>query len=280
LREDKEQIKKRRVFMLENCSVILVRPQQSGNIGGVARSISNHGLRELIVVDPPNMDVEQARWMAPHAKDVIDNMYYTPDVRQAVEESHIVYGTTARKRSWDIPHLDLNMFLEHVHQQVKNNQNIRISLLFGPEDSGLSNKDLSFCQYTVALPTAQNASLNLSQAVNVFGSQLLHYFNLKDFRETLSDNNITDTSLKKPVSQKIFHSITERSLDILDASGYLQAKNPIQIRHQILRFLSQSQLSQTQISQQDISIISGMINKVYHKLRILGEIKPTTKTKE
>ena len=135
--------------------------------------------------------------------------------------------------------------------------------MFGPEDSGLSNQDLSFCQYTVALPTAQNASLNLSQAVNVFGSHLLHYFR----SEAAKEHQETTTTQPKAISQKIFHSVTKRSLDIRDSSGYLQAKNPIQIRNQLLRFLSLSNMAH-----QDISIISGMINKVYHKLRILGEI--------
>ena len=254
--------------MLANFDIILVRPQQSGNIGGVARSISNHGLKNLILVDPPHFDVEHARWMAPHARGIIDQTEYFPNVQQAVSNCHIVYGTTARKRSWDIPHLELGDFLEQVHKHVQADPNIQISLLFGPEDSGLSNQDLSFCQYTVSLPTAQNASLNLSQAVNVFGSHLLHYFRSKATMENHEVNHSSTPS--KAISQKIFHSIMERSLDILDSSGYLQAKNPIQIRNQLLRFLSLSKMKH-----QDISILSGMINKVYHKLRVLGEINNT-----
>ena len=256
--------------MLANFDIILVRPQQSGNVGGVARSISNHGLKSLILIDPPHIDVDQARWMAPHARDIIDQTEYFPNVQQAVSNCHIVYGPTARKRSWDIPHLELGDFLEQVHKHVQANPNIQIALLFGPEDSGLSNQDLSFCQYTVALPTAQNASLNLSQAVNVFGSHLLHHFRSKATKENHEVAH-SDTQ-SKHISQKIFHSIMERSLDILDSSGYLQAKNPIQIRNQLLRFLSLSNMKH-----QDISVLSGMINKVYHKLRVLGEINSTKK---
>ena len=254
--------------MLQNFDIILVRPQQSGNVGSVARSISNHGFRKLILVDPPHLDIEHARWMAPHAKHVIDESLYVSDIHLGVATSHIVFGTTARRRSWDIPHLELQDFLDMVYQKVQKTPDIRISLVFGPEDSGLSNQDLSFCQYTVALPTVENASLNLGQAVNVFGSQILHYFcQKKTEQEIVSDVNEHETS-SIPISQKIFHSITERTLSILAGSGYLDAKNPLQIRHQILRFLSQSNLSK-----KDISIISGMTNKVYHKLRILGYIQ-------
>ena len=258
-------------YMLKNIDIVLVRPQQSGNVGGVARTISNHGFQDFILVDPPHLDIEQVRWMAPHAKDIVNKAYYTSTVQQAVEHTHIVYGTTARKRGWDIPHLELADFLKQVHQQIQKNPQIKIALLFGPEDSGLSNTDLSFCQYTVELPTAKNASLNLSQAVNVFGSHLLHYFRQHNSIEESQKQNSPKNS-RKPISQKIYHSITERSLMILDASDYLQAKNRLQIRHQLLRFLSQAQGSE-----HDVSILSGMINKVYHKLRISGILRPPKK---
>lgn len=257
--------------MLNNFDIILVRPQQSGNVGSVARGISNHGFRKLVLVDPPHFDIEQARWMAPHAKDIIDATSYVSDIKHGVATSHLVFGTTARRRSWDIPHLELQDFLEMVYQKVQQSPNMKISLVFGPEDSGLSNQDLSFCQYTVALPTAQNASLNLGQAVNVFGSQMLHYFGIQE-REREEHSVANQNSPTTPISQKIFHSITERTLSILEGSGYLDAKNPIQIRHQILRFLSQSNTSQ-----KDISVVSGMINKVYHKFRVLGQIETDTK---
>ena len=253
--------------MLQNFDIILVRPQQSGNVGSVARSISNHGFRKLVLVDPPHLDIEHARWMAPHARQVIDETLYVSDVQQSVASSHLVFGTTARRRSWDIPHLELQDFLELIYQKVQKSPKIRISLVFGPEDSGLSNQDLSFCQYTVALPTVENASLNLGQAVNVFGSQILHYFCEKEIVSDIDEHE----NVSMPISQKIFHSITERALAILGGSGYLDAKNPLQIRHQILRFLSQSNLSN-----KDMAIVSGMTNKIYHKLRILGHIEDDT----
>ena len=96
-------------------------------------------------------------------------------------------------------------FLEQVHKQVQANPDIQISLLFGPEDSGLSNQDLSFCQYTVALPTAQNASLNLSQAVNVFGSHLLHYFR-SEAAKAKSGNHYYNDTAKGNISKDLsFH---------------------------------------------------------------------------
>jgi tRNA/rRNA methyltransferase len=41
------------------------------------------------------------------------------------------------------------------------------AILFGPEDHGLSNDDLSYCQGIITIPTAEYTSLNLAQAVTI-----------------------------------------------------------------------------------------------------------------
>ena len=43
----------------------------------------------------------------------------------------------------------------------------RIALMFGPEDAGLSNEELDFCQFASTIPTAGFSSLNLAQAVAI-----------------------------------------------------------------------------------------------------------------
>ena len=117
------------------------------------------------------------------------------------------------ENGWDIPHLELGDFLEQVHKTSTSKSEYSDIPFVWSEDSGLSNQDLSFCQYTVNFyPQPQNASLNLSQAVNVFGSHLLHYFRNEAAKE--NQETTTTTTQPKAISQKIFHSITERSLDI------------------------------------------------------------------
>ena len=52
--------------------------------------------------------------------------------------------------------------------------NNRVAFLFGPEDRGLTNDDLKFCQYTSCIPTAEFASLNLAQAVAIHCYELYY----------------------------------------------------------------------------------------------------------
>ena len=77
--------------MLTNFNVILVRPQQSGNIGGVARSISI-----TVLQISPWWIHHTSMWSRPdgwlHIGNIIDKMEYCPNVQQAVSECHIVYG--------------------------------------------------------------------------------------------------------------------------------------------------------------------------------------------
>ena len=70
---------------LSHLRVVLVRPQQPGNIGVAARALANHGITDLVLVDPPGFDPERARWMAPNAHDVLNNARFTRTVEEAVD---------------------------------------------------------------------------------------------------------------------------------------------------------------------------------------------------
>ncbi len=51
----------------------------------------------------------------------------------------------------------------------------RVSILFGPEDDGLSNDDLRFCHWLVTIPSpSTHNSMNLSHAVAVMAYELAH----------------------------------------------------------------------------------------------------------
>ena len=116
-------------------SIVLVRPQHSGNIGATARSIVNHGLGTLFLVDPPAFDPDRARWMAPHSTDAINGARFVGDISSATRHTDYVIAATARTRKWPIPELS-------IPDLIDKGKNQRIAILFGPEDSGLSNSDI------------------------------------------------------------------------------------------------------------------------------------------
>ena len=69
-----------------NLSVILVEPESPGNVGFVARSMANFGVRDLRIVNAdPRLD-DQAQMFAVRAKDILENAVIVADLKEALEK--------------------------------------------------------------------------------------------------------------------------------------------------------------------------------------------------
>lgn len=231
-----------------NISVVLVRPQHSGNVGAIARSIANHGLGQLVMVDPPAFDPDRARWMAPHAHHIINNARLVPTVEQAISDAQLVIGTSARNRAWKLPFIDIPEFCAEASKPQ------RICLLFGPEDSGLSNVDMQFCHVMIALPTHHHQSLNLSQAVNVFGSHLMQ-----------SATSPGEPSQEAP-PMALQLRVVEAGMRILSNTAFMSGKNPLHVKNNLVQLLGKAPLTRG-----DLVFMKSVCDKTYHTLRVLKE---------
>ncbi|MEL6344201.1 MAG: TrmH family RNA methyltransferase [Myxococcota bacterium] len=227
--------------------VVLVRPQQPGNIGTVARAIANHGLGPLILVDPPGFDPDLARWMAPEAHHIINRARFVATVRDAVADMSVVIGTSARPRKWDWP----------VYTPAQLSQQIDprpTAIVFGPEDAGLSNDDLSLCQALITIPTTAHKSLNLGQAVTVIAAAL---------RQGALPSP-PPPAPTAPLSLQL-HAV-QILMQILDGSDYLRGKSDEQVQGTLLRLLGRAQPTQ-----KEATALLGMLNKMARRMRITVE---------
>ena len=233
--------------------VVLVRPQHSGNIGATARSIVNHGLGDLVLVDPPAFDPERARWMAPHSQAVINNTKIVSSISEAIAQSEYVIAATARNRKWDIPQCSIPMFLEIISQK-------RTCVLFGPEDSGLSNEDLKHAHAIMTFPTHAHQSLNLSQAVNILGAHCMASIPIEE--------EPRQPPPPKHITMRLQEEIINNALEVLEDSDYLVRRSPDKVYNQMIQLLGRCDLTHD-----DTALLKGMINKVYHTLRIQNTSK-------
>jgi tRNA (cytidine32/uridine32-2'-O)-methyltransferase len=78
---------------LANCRVVLVEPQHSGNIGAVARAMKNMALSQLVLVRPVDHLAMEARMMAMHAFDILQQARVVASLAEAVAEAGYVVGT-------------------------------------------------------------------------------------------------------------------------------------------------------------------------------------------
>jgi tRNA/rRNA methyltransferase len=149
--------------VLQSVRIVLVRPRGGENVGAAARAMKNMGFRSLVLVDP---DLRRRFWaqaMAVHAGDVLESARTVDSLSEAVADCGFVVGTTCRggpyRRPATAPGAMAVEILAHAH-------NGPVALLFGPEDHGLTNSDLRYCQRLITIPTAvEYPSLNLAQAV-------------------------------------------------------------------------------------------------------------------
>jgi tRNA/rRNA methyltransferase len=176
--------------LLDNVAVVLKKPKYPGNIGATARSCFNMGINRLILVTDAAPEYEEMAKMATHkAVHLIDNMEVHTTLVDALAPFGFVMGTTARlgrKRTVERPPREI---MGEILPLLENNQ---VAMLFGPEDRGLTNDDLKYCQYTSCIPTAEFASLNLAQAVAIHCYEL-YYAVVEQTREDHAEPEFATT---------------------------------------------------------------------------------------
>lgn len=148
---------------LDNLSIVLVRPKYSGNIGATARAMWNVGVQNLRLVNPAAFCRQEADMMAVHARGLLDTMRTYTSVHEAIADCHMVVGTTCRPGLYREDTQAPRSIAPQIVQTLSANQ---VAIVFGPEDTGLTNTDLRYCHRLVTIPTAPTfSSLNISQAV-------------------------------------------------------------------------------------------------------------------
>jgi TrmH family RNA methyltransferase len=148
--------------------VVLVRPARPANVAAACRAMKNMGLSHLRIVEPPaGLAEPEARGLAYGAWDVLDAARPARSLLEAVGDSAFVAGATARAlpEAWTPRRL-----AQEAEERAAGG---RLSMVFGPEASGLTNEELSLCHVRVRIPTSPtHSSLNLAQAVLVLAYEL------------------------------------------------------------------------------------------------------------
>jgi tRNA/rRNA methyltransferase len=173
--------------IIEGVKIVLVEPAGERNIGSIARVMRNMGLSQLTIVNPRCDHLsEEAQIMAVHGVEVLKQAQIVATLPQALQGCHRAIATTARPRG--IP-----TELETPRQAIPwlLDSNITSALVFGPEDRGLSNEELSYAQRFICIEAnPEYPSLNLAQAVGICGYELYqHYCSLTSEKQEKSAMN-------------------------------------------------------------------------------------------
>ena len=178
-----------------NPSIILVRPQLPENIGMVARVMNNFGLKDLVLVSPRDTWLNSKSInAAKKANKIIKNIKVYDDLEIALSNFTYVVATTNRVR-----YLEKNSTNDFKLIKKKITVNKKIAILFGPENSGLSNEDLKLSDIIFTIETSSKSnSLNLSHAVTILSYKLFELNNFKITNSTsIEKDNISKYQLSK-----------------------------------------------------------------------------------
>jgi tRNA/rRNA methyltransferase len=142
------------------------------------------GLSDLRIVNEYAMPLEGAR-SAVDASAVLERAAAHETVAEAVADCTLVVGTTAvGERKLEHPLFTLAEAAPLLHAELGRPANDaaapRIALLFGSEKTGLSNEELSHCNWLLTIPMHQHGdsrhlSMNLGQAVAVCLYELVRH---------------------------------------------------------------------------------------------------------
>ena len=68
----------------ERTKIVLVHPDDSGNIGAVCRSMKTMGLHQLVIADPQEYDEHVIEFRSVHAFDIYQNAQFFPTLKEAL----------------------------------------------------------------------------------------------------------------------------------------------------------------------------------------------------
>ncbi len=147
---------------LEDFHVILVEPQESRNVGSVARAMQNLGFRHLHLVAPRGYDREKAAVTAVWARAILDGLRIHDTFADALSDMEEVVGLSEREGRNPAYFVTLPQWSAGLAEREPR----RTALVFGPEDNGLRQEHLNQCSWVVHIPSAaENPSFNLAQSV-------------------------------------------------------------------------------------------------------------------
>jgi tRNA (cytidine32/uridine32-2'-O)-methyltransferase len=268
--------------MLSNIHFVLSHTSHPGNIGAAARALKTMGLNNLILVKPKLFPHPDAIAMSAGADDILTQAKITHSLEEAIADCQLILGTSGRERSLAWSLIDARTAAEKV-MAIANKQ--KVAILFGCEQSGLTNEELQCCHYHVQIPANPlYNSLNIAAAVQVIayeirmaflgvglpllnpllqnraGEEGNNFISISQNSVEGEEGEIMNQSPIAPAQQlELFYQKLEKILFDIE---FIKPKQPNRIMQRLRRLFQRAQVEAV-----EMHILLGILNELVKKLK-------------
>lgn len=149
---------------------VLVAPARPANVGAAARAMKTMGFDAMRLVASRVHEEEEASWVAHGAQEILTQAEAFDTLPEALADMDLVIATTARERGRYQHYLTPG----EIREQIRSKPSLgKVAIVFGCEESGLSNEQLAEVDLISYLPLKVSyPSLNLGQAIMLYAYEM------------------------------------------------------------------------------------------------------------
>lgn len=231
--------------------IVLVEPQEAGNVGAVARAMKNFGFEDLVIVGPLPRNVEGHEiWWASGADDLLDRARSVPTLEEALHGVVRAFATSSLRGRNVLPDEPPSAILQ---ERLRHSEDETVAVVFGREDSGLTLRESRSCHAVVQIPTNPDFPvMNLAQAVAVL------CFAASDLATEIPRSEEEEPAARYELETRLHREAQK----ILREIGFLRPDNHDRIYDEIRSIASRARLTS-----REITLLLGFIHQAWWKLR-------------
>lgn len=186
---------------------ILVEPAVPENVGASARAINTMGFQSMRLVNPCDHLSMKARMLAHGSNHILESARVFNSLQNAAEGLDLLVGTTANTSRTTKQDYHSSAELPQILAAKAGNIE-RVGLVFGREESGLTNEELLLCDIATSIPLAASyPSVNLGQAVMIYAYALSSLqLRQKEIMTTAPAQEASYAALKEKAARLLKHA--------------------------------------------------------------------------
>jgi tRNA/rRNA methyltransferase len=233
--------------------LVLVRPENSANVGAIARVVANTGLEGIDLVEPCDWRTVEAWRMAWRSENILEQTREYETLDEAVGKAHYVAGLVGRTGMRVEPISPRQM----AHEIADLEESARAAVVLGCESKGLSEEELCQCQRRVTIPThPRQPSLNLAQAAMVASYEIF-----------LASGVAPEQPLERAPAEEVERAYASFKQALLEM-GFLTPENPE------ARFVEWRELfGRAGLTSREVRILLALSRKIRNTTRIAKRAK-------